>query len=79
MFFYKSLTLKIKSYLQALYAFFLGALLYYKSVAGNSSKIHLVVDVYGNLVVIEVSAGQRHDSQMVITLRDHSQFCVRIN
>ncbi|SUO97127.1 Uncharacterised protein [Suttonella ornithocola] len=33
-----------------------------KSVAGNSSKIHLVADTCSNLVIIEVSAGQRHDS-----------------
>ncbi|WP_019672538.1 IS5 family transposase [Psychrobacter lutiphocae] len=39
-----------------------------KSVAGNSSKIHLVVDACGNPVHIEVTGGQLHDSQMANVL-----------
>uniref|UniRef100_UPI0019192CF2 IS5 family transposase n=1 Tax=Psychrobacter sp. 1044 TaxID=2772562 RepID=UPI0019192CF2 len=35
-----------------------------KSVAGNSSKIHLVVDACGNPVRVEVTGGQVHDSKM---------------
>lgn len=39
-----------------------------KSVAGNSSKIHLVVDACGNPVRVEITGGQVHDSQMANTL-----------
>ncbi len=39
-----------------------------KSVAGNSSKIYLVVNVCDNPVCIEVTSGQLHDSQMANTL-----------
>ena len=39
-----------------------------KSVAGNSSKIHLVTDSHGNPVDFEVTAGQVHDIQMATEL-----------
>ena len=39
-----------------------------KSVAGNSSKLHLVVDACGNPIHVELSGGQVHDSKMAKAL-----------
>ncbi len=43
-----------------------------KSVAGNSTKIHLVVDACGNPVYFELSAGQVHDSKHADSLIEHT-------
>ena len=39
-----------------------------KSVAGNSSKLHLVVDACGNPIHVELSGGQIHDAKMAKAL-----------
>ena len=39
-----------------------------KSVAGNSSKIHIVVDSHGNPIDFEITQGQVHDIQMATEL-----------
>src|SRR5690606_28308430 len=41
-----------------------------KSVAGNSSKLHLVVDACGNPIHVELTGEQVHDAKMAKTLRD---------
>lgn len=41
-----------------------------KSVTGNSTKLHLVVDACGNPVGIDITAGQVHDSKRAIALID---------
>ena len=41
-----------------------------KSVAGNSSKLHLVVDACGNPIHVELTGGQVHDAKMAKTLID---------
>ena len=41
-----------------------------RSRGGPSSKIHAVVDTYGNPVFILLSEGQKHDSQYAIPLLD---------
>ncbi len=43
-----------------------------KSVAGNSTKIHLVVDACGNPIYFELSAGQVHDSKHAESLIEHT-------
>lgn len=39
-----------------------------KSVGGNTSKIHMVVDSHGNPIDFEITAGQVHDIQMASEL-----------
>ena len=39
-----------------------------KSVAGNTSKIHMVVDSHGNPIDFEITEGQIHDIQMATEL-----------
>ncbi|MCP4273070.1 MAG: IS5 family transposase [Gammaproteobacteria bacterium] len=39
-----------------------------KSVAGNTSKIHMVVDSHGNPIDFEITEGQVHDIQMATEL-----------
>lgn len=39
-----------------------------KSVAGNTSKIHIVADSHGNPVDLEITEGQKHDVQMAPAL-----------
>ncbi len=39
-----------------------------KSVAGNSSKLHLVVDACGNPIHVDLSGGQVHDSKVAKAL-----------
>ena len=39
-----------------------------KSVAGNTSKIHMVVDSHGNIVDFEITEGQVHDIMMATEL-----------
>lgn len=43
-----------------------------KPVAGNSSKLHLVVDACGNPVYVEITAGQVHDSKQANSIIAHS-------
>ncbi|WP_201591056.1 IS5 family transposase, partial [Psychrobacter pulmonis] len=38
--------------------------------AGNSSKLHLVVDACGNPIHVELTGGQVHDAKMAKTLID---------
>ena len=39
-----------------------------KSVAGNTSKIHMIVDSHGNPIDFEITGGQVHDMQMATEL-----------
>lgn len=39
-----------------------------KSVAGNTSKIHMVVDSHGNPIDFEITGGQVHDIKMATEL-----------